>query len=110
VDDWIVWLIIIGFYAPLHYLMPALVLFITGNESESRAASIDPTGLDRLDDLDGDCVRYRADTGLTEPSVRSDDRPAAVDAVSLLGYLAPARRPIGRGLGTSSNTVFNTDR
>lgn len=33
-DDWIVWLIILGFYAPLHYLMPALVLFITGSETE----------------------------------------------------------------------------
>jgi hypothetical protein len=49
VDDWIVWLIIIGFYAPLHYLMPALVLFITGNESEHvrrvliRRALIDST-------------------------------------------------------------------
>ena len=48
-DDWIVWLIIIGFYAPLHYLMPALVLFITGKESEAtrgfliRRALIDST-------------------------------------------------------------------
>ena len=33
-DDVIVWLIIIGFYAPLHFLMPVLVLFITGQESE----------------------------------------------------------------------------
>lgn len=33
-DDVIVWLIIVGFYAPLHFLMPVLVLFITGQESE----------------------------------------------------------------------------
>jgi hypothetical protein len=30
----VVWIIIIGFYAPLHFLLPVLVLFITGNESE----------------------------------------------------------------------------
>ncbi len=30
----VVWIIIIGFYAPLHYLLPVLILFITGNESE----------------------------------------------------------------------------
>ena len=33
-DDVIVWTIIIAFYAPLHYLLPILVLFISGNESE----------------------------------------------------------------------------
>ena len=33
-DEVIVWIIIIGFYAPLHYLVPVLVLFITGQESE----------------------------------------------------------------------------
>jgi hypothetical protein len=33
-DDAIVWIIIIAFYAPLHYLMPVLVLFITGNETD----------------------------------------------------------------------------
>jgi hypothetical protein len=33
-DDAVVWIIIIAFYAPLHYLMPILVLFITGNETE----------------------------------------------------------------------------
>lgn len=33
-DDWVVWLIIAGFYAPLHFLMPALVLFVTGNEPD----------------------------------------------------------------------------
>lgn len=48
-SDWIVWLIIIGFYAPLHYLMPALVLFITGSEPDDvrrrliRRAVIDST-------------------------------------------------------------------
>jgi hypothetical protein len=31
-DDAIAWAIIIAFYAPLHYLLPLLVLFITGNE------------------------------------------------------------------------------
>lgn len=33
-DDIVVWIIIIGFYAPLHYLLPVLVLFITGSEPE----------------------------------------------------------------------------
>ena len=33
-DEVIVWLIIVGFYAPLHFLVPVLVLFITGQESE----------------------------------------------------------------------------
>lgn len=31
----IVWLIIACFYAPLHFVMPVLVLFITGRESEA---------------------------------------------------------------------------
>ena len=34
-DNLFVWLIIIAFYAPLHYLLPAMVLFITGRESEA---------------------------------------------------------------------------
>ena len=48
-DTLIVWLIIIGFYAPLHYLIPVLVLFITGRESDEvrkgliRRALIDST-------------------------------------------------------------------
>ena len=48
-DSIILWIIIIGFYAPLHYLLPVLLLFITGNESESerkamtRRAVIDST-------------------------------------------------------------------
>lgn len=48
-QDAIVWLIIAAFYAPLHYLLPVLVLFITGNESADvrkrlvRSALIDAT-------------------------------------------------------------------
>lgn len=34
-DEIIVWAIIIGFYAPLHFLLPVLVLFITGRETEA---------------------------------------------------------------------------
>jgi hypothetical protein len=34
-DDVIVWIIIAAFYAPLHYLLPVLVLFITGREPEA---------------------------------------------------------------------------
>lgn len=34
-DDIVAWIIIIGFYAPLHYLLPVLVLFITGHEAET---------------------------------------------------------------------------
>lgn len=33
-ENLVVWLIIIAFYAPLHYLLPVLVLFITGQESD----------------------------------------------------------------------------
>ena len=48
-DNLVVWLIIIAFYAPLHYLLPVLFLFITGKESEEvrkgliRRALIDST-------------------------------------------------------------------
>ncbi|MCB1785706.1 MAG: hypothetical protein H6955_14345 [Chromatiaceae bacterium] len=48
-DDIIVWIIIAAFYAPLHYLLPVLVLFITGREPEAvrrrmiRQALIDST-------------------------------------------------------------------
>jgi len=48
-DDVIIWIIIIAFYAPLHYLLPVLILFITGNEPEEqrraliRGALIDST-------------------------------------------------------------------
>lgn len=34
-DEFIVWIIIAGFYAPLHFLLPVLVLFVTGSESEA---------------------------------------------------------------------------
>ncbi len=34
-DDVIVWLIIAAFYAPLHFLLPVLLLFVTGHESEA---------------------------------------------------------------------------
>jgi hypothetical protein len=33
--DPVAWLIVIGFYAPLHFLLPVLVLFITGHETEA---------------------------------------------------------------------------
>ena len=48
-SDLILWLIIIAFYAPLHYMLPVLILFITGNEGEQvrkaliRRALIDST-------------------------------------------------------------------
>ena len=48
-DTLVVWLIIVAFYAPLHYLLPVLVLFITGRESDDvrkrliRRALIDST-------------------------------------------------------------------
>lgn len=44
-----IWIIVIAFYAPLHYMTPILVLFITGNESNDvrnqliRRALIDST-------------------------------------------------------------------
>lgn len=34
-DDITAWIIIIGFYAPLHFMLPVLILFITGTESEA---------------------------------------------------------------------------
>lgn len=48
-DDIIVWIIIVAFYAPLHYLLPVLFLFITGQEDDEtrkhliRRALIDST-------------------------------------------------------------------
>ena len=40
-DDIIVWIIIAAFYAPLHYLLPVLFLFVTGQEDdETRKALI----------------------------------------------------------------------
>jgi uncharacterized membrane protein YesL len=35
VDDPVIWIIIIAFYAPLHFMLPVLFLFIVGHESES---------------------------------------------------------------------------
>lgn len=32
-NDPIIWIIIITFYAPLHFMLPVLVLFIVGDES-----------------------------------------------------------------------------
>ena len=34
-DDPIIWIIIIAFYAPLHFMLPVLFLFIVGHESET---------------------------------------------------------------------------
>ena len=48
-NEFIVWIIIIAFYAPLHYALPVIILFITGQEDEStrkgliRRALIDST-------------------------------------------------------------------
>ena len=33
-DDPVIWIIIIAFYAPLHFMLPVLFLFIVGHESE----------------------------------------------------------------------------
>jgi len=35
VDDTIIWIIIIAFYAPLHFMLPVLFLFIVGDEAEA---------------------------------------------------------------------------
>jgi uncharacterized membrane protein YesL len=34
VNDPIIWIIIVVFYAPLHFMLPVLFLFIVGNEAE----------------------------------------------------------------------------
>jgi uncharacterized membrane protein YesL len=34
-DDPVTWIIIIAFYAPLHFMLPVLFLFIVGHESET---------------------------------------------------------------------------
>lgn len=39
-DDFVVWAIIAAFYAPLHYLLPVMVLFITGNEDDEVRAKL----------------------------------------------------------------------
>jgi hypothetical protein len=33
-SDLVIWIIVIAFYAPLHFMLPVLFLFITGKESE----------------------------------------------------------------------------
>jgi uncharacterized membrane protein YesL len=35
VNDPVIWIIIIAFYAPLHFMLPLLFLFIVGHESET---------------------------------------------------------------------------
>jgi uncharacterized membrane protein YesL len=35
VNDPIIWIIIIAFYAPLHFMLPVLFLFIVGGETEA---------------------------------------------------------------------------
>jgi hypothetical protein len=35
VDDPVIWIIIIAFYAPLHFMLPVLFLFIVGDETET---------------------------------------------------------------------------
>jgi len=35
VDDPVIWIIIIAFYAPLHFMLPVLFLFIVGDETEA---------------------------------------------------------------------------
>jgi hypothetical protein len=35
VDDPVIWIIIIAFYAPLHFMLPVLFLFIVGGETET---------------------------------------------------------------------------
>jgi len=35
VDDPVIWIIIIVFYAPLHFMLPVLFLFIVGDETET---------------------------------------------------------------------------
>ncbi len=34
-EDPIIWIIIIAFYAPLHFMLPVLFLFIVGHETET---------------------------------------------------------------------------
>ena len=34
-EDPLIWIIIIAFYAPLHFMLPVLFLFIVGDETES---------------------------------------------------------------------------
>ncbi|MBT8133357.1 MAG: hypothetical protein KJO03_02545 [Gammaproteobacteria bacterium] len=34
-NDPVIWIIIVAFYAPLHFMLPVLFLFIVGHESET---------------------------------------------------------------------------
>lgn len=34
-NDLVIWIIVVAFYAPLHFMLPVLFLFITGTESEA---------------------------------------------------------------------------
>ena len=34
-EDPVIWIIIIAFYAPLHFMLPVLFLFIVGDETEA---------------------------------------------------------------------------
>lgn len=34
-DDPVIWIIIVAFYAPLHFMLPVLFLFIVGDEKET---------------------------------------------------------------------------
>lgn len=34
-EDPVIWIIIIAFYAPLHFMLPVLFLFIVGDEAET---------------------------------------------------------------------------
>ncbi len=33
-SDLVIWIIVVAFYAPLHFMLPVVFLFITGRESE----------------------------------------------------------------------------
>ncbi len=35
-SDWLAWVIIAAFYAPLHYLLPVLVVFLSADSDEAR--------------------------------------------------------------------------
>jgi len=51
-DNIVVWIIIIAFYAPLHFLLPILVVFIVGKETEvSNKDTIKKVLLDALGSL-----------------------------------------------------------
>ncbi|HGG58454.1 MAG TPA: hypothetical protein ENK26_00865 [Gammaproteobacteria bacterium] len=39
-NDWIVWIIIAAFYAPLHFLLPALIVFLSADSDEERRRGI----------------------------------------------------------------------